>query len=560
MITGNMVLGATGGGGGITDYNALRNKPIYIQRPAFTQDDVISGQDGMFMGVTFKKVSNNVYNPTTMIGGSVTVTGESPLTLTAANTVDFAQTASAMGYQGTIATFITPGGDPTTQPTDVLALSIDAEFSFPTYYINFATPGTYMLATVEELALPQSIVVNPNYTGSFLPTVSDAENGKGIGVVGNTWGLVNNAVNGYFNYENILRTLYQCVAHGWELNNIRNMFPLGSQIRATHKEHGDLAFDVVGYELIGSPDPTDVSVHLMLHDLLSGFEFDAVEAACVCANGLNAGSYYIDWSNASDMSSGDNKTWGFTLTENIPSNGVLVFGLSYSPWGLDGTISSYSSISSTTAIETVSITDITSDTTGYNNIASESGVSMNLPCRAAYGSGNFAQSGIYKYLSATGDNWWSPSTNFDRPPSYVKRTGFLSGFDPKFLAILSNEQRTFATNAEYEDGYSTDSSYTLTSKFALASYTQMGWGNNNNIAEGEVFTAFDLPSDFSSLTEQLRIKYLNGQPWWYWLASCNPSDPSRAREVDAGGDYGGDYAAGPFGGLAPVCTISTILS
>lgn len=557
------------GGGGTEDYNELINKPISLTQPEpFTQDSSIG--TGVFMGNPCTKVSNETFAISQLLGGTIKYRpqGESEnedLSLSTSTVVDIVSSVSALGYSGNVLTCITPSGN--WQNLDFLMFSLDSAWSLINYGIDLEA-GTYILPNVVELTLPETVVVNEHYANSFLPTATEADNGKFLEVGNGKWGLASGTVKGCFDYENILTALYQIifgpVSTGTLINNgLAGSFPLYSQIRAHHKELGELVFDVVGYYLEDDENGNvqKLSIRLLLHGLLPGFEFDATEALCICDNGLAAGTYYIDWSNNDQQmpnASLNNKPWCFTLDNDVPAGGVLVFSLNLVDWCIGDTISSYSAIGDLTPIETAALDNSQSG----EELSTIAGVRFNYSARAVYGSGNFAQSGIYKYLSGSGDNWWTPSTDFDRPPSYVNKPGFLSGLEPKFLEILSNETRVFATNHYYEDGYALDSSYTLTSKFALPSRTQMGFGNNGynaDVAEGEVFTAYgnSVPSE---LKNAFRIKNMNGNPTWYWMASCRPWTPSDAWAVRTDGGDGNNNAAYPSYGLAPVCSISAILS
>ena len=103
-------------------------------------------------------------------------------------------------------------------------------------------------------------------------------------------------------------------------------------------------------------------------------------------------------------------------------------------------------------------------------------------------------------------------------------------------------------------------SYTWTGKVFLPTYTQMGYGNNNNISEGTQFSKFT--------NNASRIKSINkycaennkwcidnnnteGTNWYYWMSSVNPSYSFYARGVaDGGSDNYGNAFNGNLG-LAP---------
>ena len=86
----------------------------------------------------------------------------------------------------------------------------------------------------------------------------------------------------------------------------------------------------------------------------------------------------------------------------------------------------------------------------------------------------------------------------------------------------------------------------------------MGFGNNNNIAEGVQFSKFtDNNSRIKSLhpncianNEYCKVNNSSGN-WHYWMSSVTPSFSYIVRDVDDGGSVDDGGAYGGDGGLAP---------
>jgi len=451
-----------------------------------------------------------------------------------------------MGYTGSMCTVITPSGN--VQNLDFVMMSFDVDFTFQTYGVA-VTAGMYIAQVVDELDLPESVIVAPKYASNFLPTVSAVDHGKGLGVYGGKWGLTaGSPITGLASYKNIQRML------GIDLL----AFPLWSQIRAFHDDYGEIVFDVVNI------DRTSNELTLLMHDCLTGLEMDASEALVICPNGLPAGTYYFDATQVSRYSSWQ-KVWSWTLTQAVPAGGVLRPEIDVINWAPQN-MRSYTSQLATEPIETVALsqeqdgTDITSVISAANT---------NNFDRAVGGSGNYEESAMHKYLtsSAGPGAWWTPSSIFDMAPSYVGKAGFMAGFSDEFLDILDTTTQTCATGHYYENtGYTVDSSYTVSAKFFLPSLTQLcgeenGYDSNAKVAEGTQWGAF-VSAQYSQDNEEL-VKYSmtdHANPIWWWQRSCDPWDPGRFRNVrqDGNPSSGGGGACNPFRGLAVACVISAI--
>ena len=186
--------------------------------------------------------------------------------------------------------------------------------------------------------------------------------------------------------------------------------------------------------------------------------------------------------------------------------------------------------------------------------------------RQNYGSNNYGQSAARQWLNGTGNDWWSAKTEYDAEPSYADKPGFLAGFPEEFVEILEATERICATNTVVENGdvdgttITTGSSYTVTDKMFLPSYTELTGENNNNIAEGAQFDALQKAGVTSSNRTLLKKRNMKtGENYWYWERSCDP-DHSRGVRGVKGNDGGSipkksDFANIRNRGFAAACII-----
>ena len=185
--------------------------------------------------------------------------------------------------------------------------------------------------------------------------------------------------------------------------------------------------------------------------------------------------------------------------------------------------------------------------------------------RKRYGNNNWQYSNIEQFLNSDQASWYSSQHQYDAPPNssntdhnaYDTHKGFLYYWSNEDKALLKDYTLTLANNTDTDGG----GSYTWTGKVFLPTYTQMGFGNNNNIAEGVQFSKFnDNASRIKSLhpncaanNEYCKINnYTGGRNYQYWMSSVDPSYSNIVRNVNGGGSVGLMYYA-DFGnfGLAP---------
>lgn len=313
------------------------------------------------------------------------------------------------------------------------------------------------------------------------------------------------------------------------------VFPtdVGDILRFPHKEFGDLAWIVSGLTQDGNPV-------IWMRDALEGFEFDATEARCVCPDGLPAAA-------VEDRSCG----LCFRTMRTVPAGGVIVYRFNPERGVIEG-ISTYARLEDTEPIETVRVQQTARNARPILELVGAE--NCNHSDRAVYGSGNFAQSGLFQYINsdAPAGQWWRPMHRFDRPPSYANRPGFLVGFDREFLDRIRPATVRCAVNRIYETDYTAASGayYDLEARMFLPSYTELSGNQNNGFPEG---TKWELISDNEG---RRKNGITSGNPVWYWMRSCNPRNSCGARRVNTDGYPGySAWACNPVNALAAACVI-----
>lgn len=294
---------------------------------------------------------------------------------------------------------------------------------------------------------------------------------------------------------------------------------------------GDLTWDVIGKNIDTPANPNlSHALTLRVHNILpDNLEFDEKEAFYACqTSALNAGTYYYN-------SGGTN--YKFTLTQSVPIGGQLVCTN-------NATLYSYASGSSTTPIETVSVTSGSSGTnlgTLANNTRSGN---LNTDYRRQYGSNDWKESAIRQWLNSNkpAGQWWEPQNPWDRPPAYADTAnGFLYDLDPEFLGVIGKTQVTtkyFDTSTGTING-----TYTTEDYFFLMSQSQV---SSDYSGEGAKYAPY---SDNAS-----RIMYKDGSASIYWLRSPHSSYSCYVYYVRSDGYVGSDGACRSRG-VAPACNI-----
>lgn len=286
--------------------------------------------------------------------------------------------------------------------------------------------------------------------------------------------------------------------------------------------------------------------------------FDATEALYYAADGLAAGTYNFTVANQAWYAADNGKTYQFTLTNAVPAGGQIVLSMTYNA-ALEGkSVKTYSSATSTAAIETATLTEGSEGTSlGTTDGNSDN---VNHMHRAIFGSNNYAQSAARQWLnsSAAAGAVWTPTNIFDRPPSWnTSYSGFMRGLPADFLAVVEPAKIPCRTNSIFEvdslDGteYAINQVYELQDKFFLLSRPEMyGAWDENTRKDGTLLEYYD------GLTDTERKKYdAAGSAHHCWLRSPTPGSAGSERRVEPSGALGNGGAPSATG-VAPACIIA----
>lgn len=333
-------------------------------------------------------------------------------------------------------------------------------------------------------------------------------------------------------------------------------FSIGDQFVST-KGDKQLVWDIIG---IDQDTPADSnythSLTIQMHDCYNSLQFKAPEALYYAATGLVAGTY--NFTLLSDYNSAYNggKTHQFTLTKAVPAGGQLMFPCGWYAPASTCKVSSYESAKSTTAIETVGVTE----GNGGTSLGTADGetTNMNHTYRLRCSFNKWSQSALRQWLNSdkAAGAWWTAQNNFDRPPTYAATTaGFLSDMDSEFLSAIGKVKKRTAKNTVIEGGGYTDSEELM----FLLSKSEVYACLENNINEGEPYAYYKNNSDLSSASDDAdtnRIKYLNGSAIYWWLRSPHSGHMTYYVQVlEPTGRFHGAYNATSTFGVAPACCI-----
>lgn len=327
-------------------------------------------------------------------------------------------------------------------------------------------------------------------------------------------------------------------------------FPVGSQLIVNHKVYGPRLCDVGVFDRFKSlRDPDGHTMTLIQHDLIQGIQFDAPEALYYAETQLSAGTYNFTIGGYDKWVAG---TYQFTLTSPVPVGGqICVEGQSpYQDNITAASIKTYSSRTSTTPIETATITA----GSGGTSLGTCGEGALNHIHRIAYGSNNYKESAMRQFLnsSAAAGSVWTPQTKFDRPPSWVTTlAGYKKGLDQDFLAVVCKVKLPCAANNTYEAPDSTvtkNTKYTLNDEFYLASRKEV-FGTSDDVADDTTVFAY-----YDGATAADRIKYRDGSAAYWWLRTPYAWNALSVRLVDSDGALS-YYDAKRADGFAPAFTI-----
>lgn len=289
------------------------------------------------------------------------------------------------------------------------------------------------------------------------------------------------------------------------------------------------------------------TLDLLAHPVLASITFDPAQylyavTAEAWPDGMPAGTYNIGYRTSTSAVT----WWKFTTTLTIPVGGGI--RVSAAPEAT-ATITTYAADTYTTLESGLALAEASGETDGTNigtttgnNPSLLSGDYINFVDRNLYGSNRWTTSYMRQYLNSDESPMaWEPATIWSRRPSTLP-AGFLYGLDEGLKAVLGRVRVRYAKSIS--DGYGYEDVEDLVT---LQTMLDMGFGNNNGIAEGPVdasgtvkrTTAYSLWKDAAQAD---KIKYNGSSACYWWLSSTLPSYAYLERRVNTSGALNDSYA------------------
>ncbi len=307
---------------------------------------------------------------------------------------------------------------------------------------------------------------------------------------------------------------------------------------------------------------SEKTLYALQHDAREAFYYNSGESA------LSAGTYNITIGAHTWVAGDVGKTLQFTLANDLPAGGQLVFKGSYNATLVGTSIDAFASGSAGTPTETVTLSEGSSGTS-LGTIGVAVNGALNSIERALLGSNKWSTSAMRQHLNsaAKAGSVWSPQTPWDREPSWKSSTpGFMHGLDPEFIKICGDVELitalstaagdTSAANASAGTGYET-----TVDKFFLPSRPEVFGGGDNNSDKGDAWQYYKANSDVpggssNSGADSNRIKTnAAGTAQYWWLRSPSVGNGRYVRLILPSGSVGHNTAHDSFG-VAPACVVA----
>lgn len=193
--------------------------------------------------------------------------------------------------------------------------------------------------------------------------------------------------------------------------------------------------------------------------------------------------------------------------------------------------------------------------------------------RKNYGNNRHIYSNLLQWLNsnATAGAWYSAKHSADQAPTtknthvtynpYTSWAGFLAMLDPKFVAELMETTLTVVKSSTDGGSYET-----FKAKMFLASTTEVGLANENNIAEGSLLALFSNDASRVAYPTAQCVNNADGytnsnfstsKGWYWWLRTPYSSSAFVVRYVNSDGSlyYGSAYNG--YGGVRPLCNLKS---
>ena len=188
--------------------------------------------------------------------------------------------------------------------------------------------------------------------------------------------------------------------------------------------------------------------------------------------------------------------------------------------------------------------------------------------RSRYGNNRYAHSNIRQWLNKDTSPWYVAQHSYDAPPNnsnvdnyneYEEEAGFLSNFSTELKSKLLLTTLTVAKNTVTDGG----GSETVQDKVFLLSRTEVGLGNENEIAEGTPFSFFSsdaarkaYPTAEAVSNSEYTDTSLNAsKPWYWWLRTPRADNAYYARYVESSGAFSFAFASYGIHGVRPALNL-----
>ena len=190
------------------------------------------------------------------------------------------------------------------------------------------------------------------------------------------------------------------------------------------------------------------------------------------------------------------------------------------------------------------------------------------------GNNNWSVSNIKQFLNSDQANWYNAQHSYDAPPNSSNVWQYSNGttynaYDTHkgFLYYFSDEEKSLLKDMTFDLANPTvdgGGSYTWTGKVWLPTYTQMGYGLNNNISEGTKFDKYSnnnsriktLHENCAKYNEYCKINSYTSGTGYYWMSSVYPTNSNGVRYVYTDGSVYSYIAYYGRYGLAPCICLS----
>ena len=193
--------------------------------------------------------------------------------------------------------------------------------------------------------------------------------------------------------------------------------------------------------------------------------------------------------------------------------------------------------------------------------------------RKNYGNNRHIYSNLLQWMNsnAAAGAWYSAKHSADQAPTtknthvtynpYTSWAGFLAMLDPKFVAELMETTLTVVKSSTDGGSYET-----FKAKMFLASTTEVGLANENNIAEGSLLALFSNDASRVAYPTAQCVNNADGytnsgfatsKGWYWWLRTPYSSGALVVRSVSSVGSLDSGSAYYGSRGVRPLCNLKS---